>query len=112
LFHEGDQGSFMCIVLQGRLDIRKQDAQHDDKTVATVHAGRSLGEMAMVDNEPRSATAVVRESALLAVLTQESFVAITRDKPALAVKLLLKVAQLISQRLRHASGILIDYLDK
>jgi CRP/FNR family cyclic AMP-dependent transcriptional regulator len=54
----------------------------------------------------------VRESALLAVLTQESFVAITRDKPALAVKLLLKVAQLISQRLRHASGILIDYLDK
>jgi len=44
---------------------------------------RSLGEMAMVDNEPRSATAVVRESALLAVLTQESFVAITRDKPEL-----------------------------
>ncbi len=112
LFHEGDQGNFMCIVLRGRLDILKEDMQHEDKTVATVHAGRSLGEMAMVDNEPRSATAVVSETAVLAVLTQQNFVEITRDKPALAVKLLLKIAQLISQRLRHTSGILIDYLDK
>lgn len=112
LFREGDQGDFMCVVLQGRLDIRKKDAQHDDKMVATVHAGRSLGEMAMVDSEARSATAVVTEPAVLAVLTQDSFMSITHDKPALAVKLLLKISQLISQRLRHTSGVLVDYLEK
>ncbi len=112
LFREGDQGNFMCVVLQGRLDIRKQDMQHEDKTVATVYAGRSLGEMAMVDSEARSATAVVMEPAVLAVLTQDSFMSITQDKPALAVKLLLKISQLISQRLRHTSGVLVDYLEK
>ncbi len=112
LFHEGDPGDFMCVVIKGRLDILKQDMQHEDKTVVSVHAGRSLGEMAMVDNETRSATAVVIETAVLAVLTQENFQAITQDKPVLAVRLLLKIAQLISQRLRHTSGILIDYLDK
>ncbi len=112
LFREGEHGDFMCIVLRGRLAIRKEDSLHDDKTVATVNPGRSLGEMAMVDSEPRSATAVVMEEALLAVLTQESFNAITREKPALAVKLLLKIAQLISQRLRHTSGVLVDYLEK
>jgi CRP/FNR family transcriptional regulator, cyclic AMP receptor protein len=112
LFSEGDQGDFMCVVLQGRLDIRKKDAQQEDKTVAAVNAGRSLGEMAMVDSEARSATAVVIEPAVLAVLTRASFAAITRDKPALAVSLLLKIAQLISQRLRLTSGILVDYLEK
>lgn len=112
LFREGDHGDFMCILLEGRIDIHKEDALHDDKTVATVYAGRSLGEMAMVDSEPRSATAVVVNPAVLAVLTQENFAQITREKPALAVKLLLKIAQLISQRLRHTSGVLVDYLEK
>ena len=112
LFKEGDHGNFMCIVLKGRLEVHKQDTQHDDKTVATVYAGRSLGEMALVDSEPRSATAVVSAPSVLAVLTQENFMAITRDKPALAAKLLLKIAQLISQRLRLTSGILVDYLEK
>lgn len=112
LFREGDRGDFMCVVLQGKLDVLKQDAQQIEKSVATVYAGRSLGEMVMLDSEPRSATAVVVETALLAVLTQEKFAAMTRDKPALAMKLLLKIAQLLSQRLRHTSGVLVDYLDK
>lgn len=112
LFREGEHGDFMCIVLEGRVDIHKEDTLHDDKTVASVHAGRSLGEMAIVDSEPRSATAVVVSPAVLAVLTQENFTQITHEKPALAVKLLLKTAQLISQRLRHTSGVLVDYLEK
>lgn len=112
LFHEGDQGDFMCVVLKGKLEILKRDTQHEDKVVSTVLAGRCLGEMALVDSEPRSATAVVVEKAILAVLTQEGFSAIRQDQPALAVQLLLKIAQLISQRLRLTSGVLVDYLDK
>lgn len=112
LFREGDKSDFMCIVLQGKLDITKQNNQLEDKSVATVLAGRSLGEMAMVDSEARSATALVLEPAILAVLTHESFMDIARDKPALGVKLLLKIAQLISQRLRHTSGVLVDFLEK
>lgn len=112
LFNEGDEGDFMCIVLHGRLEIHKQDAAHDDKRVATVNAGRSLGEMALVDSEVRSASALVTEEAILAVLTQEAFESIKHDKPALAVVLLHKIAQLISQRLRYTSGVLVDYLEK
>lgn len=112
VFREGDKGDFMCIVLEGKLEIRKEDNQGADKIVATVLPGRSLGEMTMVDGEARSATAIVVEPATLAVLSQENFLKITRDKPVLAVKMLLKIAQLLSQRLRHTSGILVDYLEK
>lgn len=111
LFREGDRGDFMCIVLEGKLEVHKEDNRHIDKTVTTVFPGRSLGEMTIVDGEPRSATAVVIETSTLAVLTQENFLLIMRDKPALSAKLLLKIAQLLSQRLRLTSGILVDYLE-
>lgn len=112
LFHEGDKGDFMCIVLEGKLEIHKEDKAGVDQTVVTVQAGRGLGEMSMVDGEPRSATVIVVEPTILAVLTHETFELITRDKPALAVKILLKIAQLLSQRLRYTSGVLVDYLGK
>ena len=111
LFREGDQGDFMCVLLEGKLDVHKEDNQHVDKTVTTILPGRSLGEMTIVDGEPRSATAVAVVTSVLAVLTQENFMQIMRDKPALSAKLLFKIAQLISQRLRLTSGILVDYLE-
>lgn len=111
LFHEGDRGDFMCVVLEGKLEVHKEDNRHVDKVVSTVLPGRSLGEMTIVDGEPRSATAVVVAESTLAVLTQENFLLIMRDKPALSAKLLLKIAQLLSQRLRLTSGILVDYLE-
>lgn len=111
LFREGDRGDFMCIVLQGKLEVHKENNQHVDKIVSTVYAGRSLGEMTIVDGEPRSATAIAIEPSMLAVLTQENFLLIMREKPALSAKLLLKIAQLLSQRLRLTSGILVDYLE-
>ena len=111
LFREGDQGYFMCVLLEGKLDVHKEDNRHVDKTVTTIFPGRSLGEMTIVDGEPRSATAVAVVTSILAVLTQENFMLIMRDKPALSAKLLFKIAQLISQRLRQTSGILVDYLE-
>ncbi len=111
LFREGDKGDFMCVVLEGKLEVHKEDNRRVDKTVTTILPGRSLGEMTIVDGEPRSATAVVVAPSVLAVLTQENFMQIMRDKPALSAQLLFKIAQLISQRLRLTSGILVDYLE-
>lgn len=111
LFSEGEKGDFMCIVLEGKLEIRKENQKGIARTVTTALPGRSLGEMAMVDGEPRSATAVVIAPTTLAVLTHENFQLIMRDKPALATKILMKIAQLLSQRLRQTSGILVDFLE-
>ena len=112
LFREGDQGDFLCILLEGKLEIHKEDNRHKEKTISTVLPGRSLGEMAIVDREPRSATAVVVTPSILAVLTQEKFLQLMSEKPALSAQLLLKIAQFLSQRLRLTSGILVDYLEQ
>lgn len=111
LFREGDGGSYLCLVVKGSVDICKEDRARETKVVATVGSGKTLGEMAMVDGEPRSATAVAAAPTTLAVLTRENFTRLTQEKPGLAAKVLLKVARLLSQRLRLTSGVLVDYLE-
>lgn len=111
LFREGEPGHYMCLLLDGRVDIFKEDHCQESKIMASVGAGKTLGEMAMVDNEPRSATAVFSEPSTLAILTRENFARLTLEKPALAAKILLKISRLLSQRLRYTSGVLVEYLE-
>jgi CRP-like cAMP-binding protein len=111
LFREGESGDYMCLILKGQVDIYKEARNTEDKIVSSVDGGKTLGEMSMVDGEPRSATAVTAEETTLAILTRANFNRLIQDKPALGVKVLMKVARLLSQRLRRTSGILIDYLE-
>jgi CRP/FNR family cyclic AMP-dependent transcriptional regulator len=111
IFREGDKGEYMCVVIKGELEMYKEDSQGAKKVVAVMNHGKTIGEMAMVDGEPRSATAVVRQEVLLVALTRDKFLQISLEKPGLATKILLVVARMLSQRLRFTSGELVDYLE-
>lgn len=111
LFHEGETGDYLCLVIEGKVEIYKEDRNAQEKIVAVITAGKTLGEMAIVDGEPRSATAVMAEPTILAILTRTSFQRIAAEKPALATKIMLKIARLLSQRLRQTSGLLVDFLE-
>ncbi len=111
LFREGEAGDFLCLIIEGKVDIFKEDVQRKEKNVATVGPGKTLGEMAIIDGEPRSASAIVAEQAILTLLTKANFERIVREKPALATKILLKISRLLSQRLRRTSGLLVDHLE-
>ncbi|MBI5428959.1 MAG: cyclic nucleotide-binding domain-containing protein [Nitrosomonadales bacterium] len=111
IFSEGDRGEYMCVLAEGQLEMYKEDSHGAKKIVAVMGPGKTIGEMAMVDGEPRSATAVVQEEAMLVLLTRDSFMLLSQEKPALAVKMLFIIARMLSQRLRHTSGELVDYLE-
>lgn len=112
LFREGEQGNYMCLIIAGSVDILKEDSHETNKCMATVGHGKTLGEMALIDGQPRSATAVIAKPSTLAILTKTSFQHIVKEKPALATQILLKIASLLSQRLRITSGVLVDHLDR
>lgn len=84
LFHEGDSGHYMCLVFTGRVDTYKEDHHDREKIVAIVGAGKTLGEMTIIDGESRSATAIVSEPTTPAILTKDNFLRITNEKPPLA----------------------------
>jgi CRP-like cAMP-binding protein len=100
LFREGEKGDRMFVILEGevRLSINDQD-------LGTEVDGGIVGEMALIDEALRSATATTVTDCVLAPLDLEAFMAMVRKKPAFAVH----VMQVLSQRLRLANEILTLY---
>ncbi len=110
IFREGDRGGFMCLVIDGGAEIFKQNHKFGSKRVGSIEPGKTVGEMALVDGEQRSATWICPQPSRLVMLTREQFVRMIRENPALSVNILLKIVTMMSRRLRQTSGQLVDYL--
>jgi CRP-like cAMP-binding protein len=108
---EGDGGDFMLMVLEGRVEVHKRDRWNTSQLLASVDAGRTLGEMSMIDGEPRFATCLAAEPTLIAVLDRESLARIIVEQPLLGAKILMELVLMLSQRLRATSKRLLGLLD-
>jgi CRP-like cAMP-binding protein len=112
LFREGDNGSFLCLLVEGVVEISKRGSDQGINVIDRVTAGKTLGEMAVIDGERRSATATVVEPSTLVVLTRDEFTRLMKEKPGLCAKVVIRIARLLSQRLRKTSGVLVDFLER
>ncbi len=72
LFREGDQGDRAYVVREGRLEISRRVGSAD-VVIAIEGPGTILGEMALIDDQPRSATVRAMEPARLTVVPKEAF---------------------------------------
>lgn len=111
IFKEGSKGMFMCIVIAGRVDILKEGQEREQKKVAIVRPGKSMGEMSLLDELPYSASAVAREDTQLLLLTRMNFLRLNSEKPGLGNLVLRQIARLMSLRLRQTTGVLLDFLN-
>ncbi len=107
---EGRREAYLCLIVEGQVSIIKEGAGQAAKRIGSASAGRIVGEMSLIDGEPRSASVVADGPTTLVVLTGEDFTRLSSEVPRLAVKVLLKISKLISQRLRQTSGALVDHL--
>lgn len=105
---EGESDPSLFIIAKGSASIVKQDAGEHEKLLARLGPGQTIGEMALLDGQPRSATAVAAEDLVLLVFTRAELDRIAAEKPRLGVKLLWKLARFLSQRLRQTSGALAE----
>ena len=95
VFEAGEPGTRMYVVRKGSVAIRV-----GNETVETVGVGGVVGEMAIVDNEPRSATAVVLADAELVPVDRHRFVFLVQQTPYFA----LQVMETMATRLRNANA--------
>jgi serine/threonine protein phosphatase PrpC/CRP-like cAMP-binding protein len=98
IFEEGTAGYELFVILSGRVSLRKADLR-----LAELVSGGHFGEMSLIDQDRRSATAVAEEPAHLLVLPRRKFYLLLRKEPQLAVKLLWNFLQVLSGRLRQAN---------
>ena len=112
VIREGDGGDFMLMVIEGKIDVLKRDRWNTPQLLAVVDAGRTLGEMSMIDGEARFATCFATEPVLVAVLDRESLARIIVEQPLLGAKILMELVLMLSQRLRATSQRLLGLLDE
>ncbi|WP_019140472.1 cyclic nucleotide-binding domain-containing protein [Noviherbaspirillum massiliense] len=112
IFKEGDAGNFLCLLVKGEVDIFKEDHAGKAQRIASVSKGKTIGEMSIIDSEPRSATCIAFTDSVVLMLTKDNFARIIKERPGLAVFILSKLAKLMSQRLRGMSGQLVEHLGR
>jgi CRP-like cAMP-binding protein len=112
IIHEGEPGDFMLLIIEGSVEVFKQDRWNTPKLIATVDAGKTLGEMSMIDGEPRFATCVAAEPCVIAVLSRENLARIILEQPILGAKILMELVLMLSQRLRQTGVKLVGLMEK
>lgn len=112
IIREGDAGDYMLLIISGDVDILKRGYRQEQQHMTTVSAGMTLGEMSMIDGEPRFATCLATQETTFAVLTRDNMAKIILDQPALGAKILVKLVTMLSLRLRQTSAKLLQYMEK
>ena len=112
IIREGEGGDFMLMLIEGEVEVQKRDRSGSPQLIAVVEAGKTLGEMSMIDGEPRFATCLAAELTLLAALTRENLARIIVEQPMLGAKILMELVLMLSQRLRSTGTRLLEVLDE
>ncbi|WP_296248523.1 cyclic nucleotide-binding domain-containing protein [Pseudomonas sp. UBA4194] len=107
IFHEGDAGTFMCIIRTGSVSVRKNNAEGIQIEIASLRKGRAFGEMAVLDGERRSATCVAASHCELLSLGKDSLDKMLNEAPKMAARIIRALAVAMSKRLRMVDGQLL-----
>lgn len=110
VFEQGDTQQFMGLVQRGKVEILKEDSKRNRRLISIIGPDKTLGEMALIDGQPRSATAITSEETVMFILTKTRFEEMSDARHKVWGMLLLKLCKLMSQRLRETSGELVDFL--
>jgi CRP/FNR family transcriptional regulator, cyclic AMP receptor protein len=103
LFVEGMIGEILYVIKKGSVDITKKGAGGQEVLLATLKEGEFLGEMSLIDNRPRTATAKVAEESVLLVMTKKAFNTLLEKYPDIALKVVLVFLRIANERLRKAN---------
>lgn len=110
LFVEGDRGTFLGFVVTGLLEVMKKSEIGENIVIARLTKGSSIGEMALIDKSPRSATVKAKQATTLVTLTEKGFQILTKQSPQLGIKVVQKIARLLSLNMRRTSSKLADLM--
>lgn len=102
IFREKDPGEMMYVIAKGRVRISKHVVEGVDKTLSILEEGEYFGEMSLLLNAPRSATATAVEETTLIKLSREDFKQLLREYPEAGMSMLIQLASRLEKANREA----------
>jgi len=104
LVREGDNGAYLAVLVEGVVTIIKRSPYGRDVQLGDIYKGHVVGEMSLLDGEPRSASLYAQTDLALLVLGKADLDTLLNQDPALGAKFLAALARTLSVRLRRATG--------
>jgi len=105
IFHEGDPGDALHIVIEGGVRIVVASPKGEEATVALLGPGECVGDLALLDGRPRSASAIASGATKTLVVRRDDFREWISTRPKAAVALL----ETLSLRVRRTDEALADF---
>lgn len=99
VFNEGDTGNVAFLLMVGQVEVRKWIGK-TERTLATLGAGTTVGEMSLLNNAPRTATVVAVDAARLLKVSRAAFHELASAHPEIAAKVYANMARMLADRLR------------
>lgn len=120
LIAQDDASDWMMLLLRGTVEVGKRrvgveadkQAPGDTSRLAVLREGAVIGEMSMLDGEPRYASCWALSEVEAAVITRDGVGRLITSHPGVGAKLLVKLTQLLAQQLRNTSNRLVKVLHK
>jgi CRP-like cAMP-binding protein len=110
LLHEGDVGDSMILLLDGKVSIVKSDVNGRTRELAQLGPGAVLGEIALLEDVPRTATVKALTPVRYFEITRRAFDALLVLESKGATKMLRSIARTLARRQRHANERLVALL--
>ena len=107
LFREGEPGKEMYVLQSGKVAISKK-VRDVEKVLAILGPGEFFGEMAIIANKPRNASATVAENAKLLVIDPKTFESMIRGNAEIAVRMIKKLAERLSEADAQIENLLLS----
>ncbi|CAN94481.1 MULTISPECIES: cyclic nucleotide-binding domain-containing protein [Sorangium] len=104
IFQHGDPGDKLYILLEGKVRISREIAGIGEEALAVLGPGAVFGEMALLDEAPRSADARVHERCRLLTVSKDAFEDLLFLHKELAYEVLWNVVRMLVQRLRETNN--------
>jgi CRP/FNR family cyclic AMP-dependent transcriptional regulator len=101
VFYQGDPGLGMYIVQDGEVSITILGKDGNDSELAVLNDGDFFGELALLDESPRSANAICKTDCTLIGFFRPDLFELIEKKTSLGIKIVLKLAEIVAQRLRQ-----------
>ncbi|MCL2706218.1 MAG: diguanylate cyclase, partial [Spirochaetaceae bacterium] len=108
VFREGEEGDTMYVILNGNINIFVPLANGTEITLATIEKGNFFGDMAIIENAPRSASCKAVESCDLIALSRSDFYDIIRHHPETALKILYRMMNIMAERFKTSGAALSE----
>jgi CRP/FNR family transcriptional regulator, cyclic AMP receptor protein len=108
LIAEGELASSVFVVCEGELEICKRGTHGSEFRLAVLRSGDCVGEMSLIDIQPRSATVRTLTPAVLFRLDHANIAKLYGSHPEVYTLLVMNIAREISRRLRRADQVLAD----